>query len=148
MVSISIFFHFKLSAAYVILYLVCRSGIGREIHKNGSKVLLCLRQWGHVREDLEGGRERERAMWSVLQYMLHSPHHMGIYKPPLHTPYWSICLTKSLKCILKIVIEIFLPWTTSHTVLNRWINRLKYSVPSFPVEYRLMQIFYVDDVGE
>lgn len=43
----------------VIPYLVCRRGIGREIHKNGSKVLLCLRQWGHVREDLEKDRQRE-----------------------------------------------------------------------------------------
>lgn len=41
----------------VVHHLVCRRGIGREIHKNGSKVLLCLRQWGHVREDLEGERK-------------------------------------------------------------------------------------------
>lgn len=48
-------------------YLVCRRGMGREMQENGSKVLLCLRQWGHVREDLE--EERERAsyvvQWSV-----------------------------------------------------------------------------------
>lgn len=31
-------------AVCVIRHLVCRRGIGREIHKNGSKVLLCLRQ--------------------------------------------------------------------------------------------------------
>lgn len=36
-----------------IRHLVCRRGIGREMHKNGSKVLLCLRQWGHVKEDLK-----------------------------------------------------------------------------------------------
>ena len=29
------------------------------MHENGSKVLLCLRQWGHVSEDLQGGGERE-----------------------------------------------------------------------------------------
>lgn len=45
----------------LIHHLVCRRGIGREMHKNGSKVLLCLRQWGHVREDLKKKRERERA---------------------------------------------------------------------------------------
>lgn len=33
-------------------YLVWRKGMGRDTHRKGSKVLLCFRQWGQVREDL------------------------------------------------------------------------------------------------
>lgn len=33
-------------------HLVWRTGMGSEMHRNGSKVLLCFRQCGHVREDL------------------------------------------------------------------------------------------------
>lgn len=33
-------------------HLVWQSGIGREMQRNGSNVLLCFRQWGHVSEDL------------------------------------------------------------------------------------------------
>lgn len=33
-------------------HLVWQSGIGREMQRKGSNVLLCFRQWGHVSEDL------------------------------------------------------------------------------------------------
>lgn len=35
-----------------LTYLVWRKGIGRDTHRKGSKVLLCFRQWGHVKDDL------------------------------------------------------------------------------------------------
>lgn len=37
-------------------HLVCRRGMGREMQRKGSKVLLCFKQWGHVSEDLRGER--------------------------------------------------------------------------------------------
>ena len=58
-------------ALCVIHHLVCRRGIGREIHRNGSKVLLCLWQWGHVSDDLETNTETERAFLLSL-FQLHS----------------------------------------------------------------------------
>ncbi len=33
-------------------HLVWRRGMGSEMQRKGSKVLLCFRQWGHVSEDL------------------------------------------------------------------------------------------------
>lgn len=50
----------------VIHHLVCRRGMGREIHENGSKVLLCLRQWGHVREDLQE-KQRQSPVFNLIQ---------------------------------------------------------------------------------
>lgn len=35
---------YVLQIMYIVHHLVCRRGIGKEIHRNGSKVLLCLRQ--------------------------------------------------------------------------------------------------------
>jgi hypothetical protein len=39
-----------------LTYLVWRKGMGRDTHRKGSKVLLCFRQWGQVKEDLRGQR--------------------------------------------------------------------------------------------
>lgn len=36
----------------MLTYLVWRRGMGRDTHRKGSKVLLCFRQWGQVKEDL------------------------------------------------------------------------------------------------
>lgn len=36
----------------MLTYLVWRKGIGSDTHRNGSKVLLCFRQCGQVKEDL------------------------------------------------------------------------------------------------
>lgn len=41
-------------------HLVCLRGMGREMHRKGSNVLLCLRQCGHVRDDLEIKNEKKR----------------------------------------------------------------------------------------
>lgn len=44
-------------------HLVCLRGMGREMHRKGSNVLLCLRQCGHVRDDLEKkNKKRESKM--------------------------------------------------------------------------------------
>lgn len=40
-------------------HLVWQSGIGREMQRKGSNVLLCFWQWGHVSEDL---RKREKTV--------------------------------------------------------------------------------------
>lgn len=45
-------------------HLVWRTGMGSEMHRNGSKVLLCFRQCGHVREDLHTWARR----WHVSEY--------------------------------------------------------------------------------
>ena len=36
----------------MLTYLVWRRGMGRDTHRKGSKVLLCFRRWGQVKEDL------------------------------------------------------------------------------------------------
>lgn len=43
-------------------HLVCRRGMGSEMQRNGSNVLLCFRQWGHVSEHL---RDRKQTAASV-----------------------------------------------------------------------------------
>lgn len=37
-----------------VTHRVCGSGIGKEMHRKGSNVLLCFWQCGQVREDLLG----------------------------------------------------------------------------------------------
>lgn len=44
------------TALRTLTYLVWRKGMGRDTHRKGSKVLLCFRQWGQVKEDLWGRR--------------------------------------------------------------------------------------------
>ena len=41
-----------LRTGFKFTYLVWRKGIGSDTHRKGSKVLLCFRQWGQVKEDL------------------------------------------------------------------------------------------------
>lgn len=50
-----------------IAHLVWRRGIGSEMQRNGSKVLLCFRQCGHVSEDLW---ERKHTVTLVLKNQL------------------------------------------------------------------------------
>lgn len=53
----------------MIPHLVCRRGMGREIQRNGSKVLLCLRQWGHVKDDLRR-QKTEISMTRPVSYVV------------------------------------------------------------------------------
>ncbi len=56
-----------MTARFSSAHLVWRRGMGSEMQRNGSKVLLCFRQWGHVSEDL---RERKHTVTLVLKNQL------------------------------------------------------------------------------
>lgn len=50
--------------------------MGNEMQRKGSKVLLCFRQWGHVREDLRKRKNSNNKTKTKTQlYLISEPTH-------------------------------------------------------------------------
>lgn len=102
-------------------HLVCRSGIGSEMHKNGSKVLLCLRQWGQVRDDL--GRNTAVCQWFVHQWFPLS--HSSLYN------YIMTSITGESRFNSELRLNTWLTDTESAVVLCPIISFFKVEIDWF-----------------